>query len=199
MNTIDQIALEHYGKIYKQLPDDGAEQDHVQGIFERQTPAHTSSGFTMSADGFDESRQGFRFIMSKLAVKGDAAGDCRLFEAAPDLLAALHLVLARCPEGAVQNNGWFTVSLNGANLQQLRSIAGRADNSPVPQARGEITLSHDSATVVSKRILQLQEQSAEMLSALEGMMSYHHRNQHRQDGIEYRNMVAAIAKAKGQA
>ena len=36
MKTIDEISHERYGKNYNQLPDDGAEQDCVQGIFSSQ-------------------------------------------------------------------------------------------------------------------------------------------------------------------
>jgi hypothetical protein len=36
MKTLNEISQERYGKTYRQLPDDGEEQDCVQGIFERQ-------------------------------------------------------------------------------------------------------------------------------------------------------------------
>ena len=44
MKTLDDISLDKYGKTYKQLPDDGAEQDFVQRIYATQNKDDNSAG-----------------------------------------------------------------------------------------------------------------------------------------------------------
>ena len=45
MKTKDQLSQENYGKNYNELPDDGAEQDYIMGLYEAKTLIFEGAGW----------------------------------------------------------------------------------------------------------------------------------------------------------
>ena len=102
----DIIALDKYGKTYKALPDDGAQQDYVAGEADRRmkltcTPAVAGLKATRRNDEVRDisaphpTRPGMRYAVAEVYgfTPAEADANADLFCAAPSLLAALENIL----------------------------------------------------------------------------------------------------------
>lgn len=174
MKTLDQISQSIYGKNYKQLPDDGAEQDHAQHEFARQEK-------TLNEKLSDLRTADEKFFAE--AFTNAVTGQPKIV---PDDIKRLATRICRSYGIRGICDPMYIANVAAVELKRGDGFGNFKDGG----------LNAEATKLVGARLAELESQKKELRAALEALnLAY---NQNRMPTLEERRQCcAALAKAKG--